>query len=63
MAAGGVVYVIYAFWLLAASSLVYAATRHERIGAIADHSWRFAAKIGAVLLAVLAVLAWMSWGL
>ncbi len=63
LAAGGVADVLHAVWLLAAFSLVYAACRHERIIAILDHSWRFAAKVAAVLLVLLAVLAWMSWGL
>jgi hypothetical protein len=52
-----------AAWLMAAFSLVYAATRHERLLAILDHAWRFAAKVTAVLLAVLGLLMWMSWGL
>ncbi len=62
-ATGGVVDVLPALWLLAAFSLVYAATRHEQIVAILDHSWRFATQVGAVLVAVLAVLVWMSWRL
>ena len=55
--------VLRAVWLMVAFSLVYTATRHERFIAIIDHSWRFGAKVTAVLLAVLGVLAWMSWGL
>jgi Na+/alanine symporter len=62
-ALGEIADVLYALWLLAAFSLVYAATRHEQIVTILDHSWRFGAKVMAVLLAALAVLAWMSWGL
>jgi hypothetical protein len=62
-AVGGVLDVLHALWLLAAFSLVYAATRHEQILTILDHSWRFATKVTAVLVAVLAVLVWMSWGL
>jgi Na+/alanine symporter len=62
-ALGEVADVLYALWLLAAFSLVYAATRHEQIVAILDHSWRFGAKVMAVLLAAAALLAWMSWGL
>ena len=62
LAAGGAADVLHAVWLMAAFSLVYAATRHERFLAILDHSWRFGAKVTAVLLAVLGLLAWMSWG-
>ncbi len=62
-AVGGVVDLLHAFWLVAAFSLVYCATKHERVGAILDHSWRFGAQVAAVLAAVLMVLVWMSWGL
>jgi Na+/alanine symporter len=55
--------VLHALWLMAAFSLVYAATRHEQLAAILDHSWRFGAKVTAVLLAVLGALVWMSRGL
>ena len=55
--------VLRAVWLMAAFSLVYAATRHEHFLAILDHSWRFGAKVTAVLLAVLGAMVWMSWGL
>jgi len=63
LAAGGGADVLRAVWLMAAFSLVYAATRHEHFLAILDHSWRFGAKVTAVLLAVLGALVWMSWGL
>ena len=63
LAAGGAADVLRAVWLMAAFSLVYAATRHEHFLAILDHSWRFGAKVTAVLLAVLGALVWMSWGL
>ena len=59
----GIADLLHPLWLLAAFSLVYAATRHEQIVAVLDHSWRFATKVGAVLLAVLVVLMWMSWRL
>ena len=63
LAAGEAADVLRAVWLMVAFSLVYAATRHEHFLAILDHSWRFGAKVTAVLLAVLGALAWMSWGL
>ena len=63
VAARGVIDVLHALWLLTALSLVYAATRHERIVAILDHCWRFGAKVAAVLVAAHAVLIWISWGL
>ena len=48
-AVGGVVDLLHAFWLVAAFSLVYCATKHEPVGAILDHSWRFGAKVAAAL--------------
>ena len=62
-AAGGLIDLVHALWLIAIFSLVYAATRHEQIAAVLNHSWRFGAKVTAVLTAFLGVLAWMSWRL
>jgi len=49
--------------LLVAVSLVYSATRHERMGPILVHAVRFAAWIVgfmAIILVVLIVLAWLT---
>jgi hypothetical protein len=55
----------YAVWLIVVVSLVYTATRHERLSAILDHAWRFALKVVGLLL-VVGLLVWLAapgrWG-
>lgn len=53
----------YAVPLVVSVSLVYAATRHEEIGPILDHAWRFALWIVVFMAAIFAVLQFMTWQL
>ena len=46
--------------LLVSVSLVYAATRHEHMGPILQHAWRFFVQVGIFLTIVFAVLLVMS---
>ena len=47
------------FWLVTALSLVWTATRHERMRFILDHAWRFGGKTLAVLAVVGVVVAFV----
>jgi len=51
----------YALVLIVAFSLVYAATRHERMLPILFHGSRVAVSITAFMIAVFAVLVFVSW--
>ena len=48
---------------LVATSLVYAAARHERMGAILAHALRACVWILAFIVPIAAVLQWVSWRL
>lgn len=50
-------------WLVTVLSLVWTATRHERMRSILDHAWRFGGKVFAVL-ALVGVVVWLlTWRL
>jgi hypothetical protein len=51
----------YALVLIVAFSLVYTATRHERLAPILVHAGRVTVSITAFMLAVFAVLATIGW--
>jgi len=51
----------YAAPLIVSLSLVYAATRHELLEPILIHAIRFALQTTGLMVAVLVVLAAMSW--
>jgi hypothetical protein len=51
----------YALPLILAAALVYAATRHERLGPILVHAVRLGLSIFGVLAVILVALAWVSW--
>lgn len=53
----------YAPPLIAAISLVYAATHHERMTPILWHAGRLALMISGFMLLIMAVLAAISWQL
>jgi hypothetical protein len=53
----------YAPPLIAAISLVYAATHHERMTPILIHAARLALMISGFMLLIMAVLAAISWQL
>jgi hypothetical protein len=61
--ATGVMRMWYAVPLVVSVSLVYAATRHEEIGPILDHAWRFALWIVVFMAGIFAVLQFMTWQL
>ncbi len=51
----------YAIPLIASISLVYGATRHERMVPILHHAWRTAKWILGLLLIIIGVLSVISW--
>jgi hypothetical protein len=51
----------YALPLVVTISLVYAATRHEQMGAIIRHAIRFGLMVVLVMVIVFAVFFAMSW--
>lgn len=53
----------YALPLLVSVSLVYAATRHEEVGPLLNHAWRFALGIVLFMLAIAAVIQITTWTL
>ena len=55
LVATGVLRLWYAVPLVVSVSLVYAATRHEDLGPILDHAWRFALWIVVFMAAIFAV--------
>ena len=56
-------YLYYSVPLVIAVSLVYAATRHERVGPILGHALRVGLWIAGVMAAVFVVLFLVSWRL
>jgi hypothetical protein len=62
LAAGvGAERLLYAVPLVTSVSLVYAATRHEQMGPILWHAFRFAVWIAVFMAIVLAVIQGLSW--
>lgn len=61
LAAGGAARLWYAVPLITSVSLVYAATRHEEMGQILIHAFRFAIWILVFMAIVLAVIQFMTW--
>jgi hypothetical protein len=61
LAATGAARLWYAVPLITSVSLVYAATRHEEMGQILIHAFRFAIWIVVFMAIVLAVIQLMSW--
>lgn len=61
LAAVGAARFWYAVPLVTSVSLVYAATRHERMGPILNHAVRFAFWIVVFMLIVLVVVQALSW--
>jgi hypothetical protein len=59
--ASGALRLWYAVPLVVSVSLVYAATRHEDMGPILDHAWRFALWIFVFMAGIFAVLQLMTW--
>ena len=59
--ASGALRLWYAVPLVVSVSLVYAATRHEDMGPILDHAWRFALWIFVFMGGIFAVLQLMTW--
>lgn len=53
----------YALPLLVAVSLVYAATRHEDVGGILNHAWRFAVWTLVFVGVVAAIVQITTWTL
>jgi hypothetical protein len=53
----------YAVPLIIVISLVYAATHHERMRPILEHATRLALMISGFMLAIMVVLAIISWQL
>jgi len=53
----------YALPLVVSISLVYGATRHERLQPILQHAFRTGAWIIGFMLLIFAVLFFLSWGL
>ncbi len=53
----------YALPLILAISLVYAATHHEAMTPILQHAARLAFMIGGFMVAIMVVLAFISWQL
>ena len=53
----------YALPLLVAVSLVYSATRHEDVGAILNHAWRFALWTVVFVGIVAAIVQITTWTL
>jgi hypothetical protein len=51
----------YSVPLIVTVSLVYGATRHERMGPILQHSWRAGAWIAGFMLAIFLVLFFLGW--
>jgi hypothetical protein len=51
----------FAIWLTVAFSLVYAATRSERMVPILVHAARVAVSISAVMIGAFIILACISW--
>jgi Na+/alanine symporter len=51
----------YAIPLIAAISLVYGATRHEKMVPILHHAWRTAKWIVGFMLIIIAILSVISW--
>jgi hypothetical protein len=51
----------YALLLIVVFSLVYAATRHERMATILIHASRVAVSISAFMIVVFGVLVFVSW--
>ena len=54
---------MYAIPLVLAISLVYGATRDERLGPIFSHTWRSAVWVIGFMAMIFAVLLWAGWGL
>ncbi len=61
LAAAGAARLLYAVPLVVAVSLVYAATRHEEMGPILVHAFRFALWIVIFMGIVLAIIQLLSW--
>ena len=59
----GIARLWYAVPLLVSISLVYAATRHEEMGPILVHAFRFAIGVLIFMLGIMAVLMFVSWRL
>ena len=57
----GILDLLMAVPLIVALSLVYAATRHERIGPILNHALRFGVWITGFLLVIFVILLLLSW--
>lgn len=53
----------YALPLLVAVSLVYAATRHEQVGPILHHAWRFGLWVAVFMGVVAAIVQITTWTL
>ncbi|MCE9546523.1 MAG: hypothetical protein K8T25_13535 [Planctomycetia bacterium] len=53
----------YALPLIVSVSLVYAATRHERLGPILRHAWRTAIWIGGFMAVVFVILWFLTYRL
>ena len=61
LAQTGIGDMLHALWLVAVLSLVYAATRHERLGPIFPHALGCAVRAVGVLLLAAGVLLLISW--
>lgn len=61
LAVGGPIRFWYAVPLITSVSLVYAATRHEEMGPILIHAFRFAVWIVVFMVIVLGVIQSMTW--
>ena len=61
LAASGINDFWYALPLILAVSLVYAATRHERMGPILIHAVRIGAWIAGFMAIIFVVLLFFSW--
>jgi len=53
----------YSLPLLVSVSLVYAATRHEEVGPLLNHAWRFALGIVLFMGVIAAVIQITTWTL
>lgn len=54
---------VYELPLIAVISLVYAGTRHERMGAILAHAARFGTWVCVFIVAAYGLMQWLSSGL
>ena len=51
----------FAIPLILSISLVYGATRHEQMGAILNHAWRFAKWVVGFMVIIVAILSVIGW--